>query len=293
MLDAAQDAELLRALAVISEPPGPAQRQIAVALGIHDELDAETHTRLFVLGCHPYESVYLGADGMLGGDGADQIAGFHRAIGLSPPPEPDHLAALFGLYATLVDAELKDPDSSGHSLWQHAREVLLLEHICSWVPVFLDSIRLAGQQIGAKAYLTWADLADETIAAQAACLGAITSLPRALRLAPKLPPLDDRTSFFGALFAPVKSGIALTRADLARAQDDLGVPARAGGRNFMLASMLDQAPGEVLSWLRAEAAAWEQRHLAHVDDFGQIALWWAERATTSCSSLRELAGSLN
>ena len=36
---------------------------------------------------------------MLGGEARDRIAGFWRALGLVPPPEPDHLAVMLGLYA--------------------------------------------------------------------------------------------------------------------------------------------------------------------------------------------------
>ena len=48
--------------------------------------------------------VYLGAEGMLGGAARDRVAGFWRALGLVPPAEPDHLAALLGLAAALADA---------------------------------------------------------------------------------------------------------------------------------------------------------------------------------------------
>ena len=73
------------------------------ALGLDPVSDAE-HTDAFVLNCPPYASIYLGPQGAIGGEGADRVAGFWRAIGITPPAEPDHLAALLGLYARLGEA---------------------------------------------------------------------------------------------------------------------------------------------------------------------------------------------
>ena len=39
----------------------------------------------------------------MGGLARERIAGFWNAVGLTPPPEPDHLAALLGLYASLTE----------------------------------------------------------------------------------------------------------------------------------------------------------------------------------------------
>ena len=58
---------------------------------------ARRHTDLFVFQLQPYASVYLGAEGMLGGEARDRIAGFWRALGASPPSEPDHLATMLAL----------------------------------------------------------------------------------------------------------------------------------------------------------------------------------------------------
>src|SRR6266536_3343848 len=97
--------ELLRALGVLCEPPEPTHARIAEALCLPGRIDAADHTELFGFQLVPYASVYLGAEGMLGGEAADRVAGFWRALRLTPPPEPDHLAALLGLYATIGEAE--------------------------------------------------------------------------------------------------------------------------------------------------------------------------------------------
>src|SRR3982750_3893746 len=97
--------ELFRALAVIAEPPTTATEQVAAALGLGPPADASAYTELFLLQLYPYASVYLGAEGMLGGEARDRVAGFWRALGETPPVEPDHLAVMLALYARLVEME--------------------------------------------------------------------------------------------------------------------------------------------------------------------------------------------
>src|SRR5581483_10798351 len=94
--------ELLRALGAMADSP-VAARAVAAPLGL-DPVGDDEHTEAFVLNCPPYAAVYLGPDGALGGEGADRAAGFWRALGLTPPAEPDHLTALLALYASLGEA---------------------------------------------------------------------------------------------------------------------------------------------------------------------------------------------
>ncbi|MGH9005731.1 MAG: molecular chaperone TorD family protein, partial [Acidimicrobiia bacterium] len=88
--------ELFRALAVVSEGTSPAHHRVAASLGV--DPDTAAHTDLFCFQLPPYAAVYLGAEGMLGGEAAGRVAGFWRALGVTPSTEPDHLAALLGLY---------------------------------------------------------------------------------------------------------------------------------------------------------------------------------------------------
>jgi hypothetical protein len=59
---------------------------------------------VFALNCQPYAPVCLAPGGCRGGEGTGRDAGFWRATGIPPPAEPDHLAALPGLYAALGEA---------------------------------------------------------------------------------------------------------------------------------------------------------------------------------------------
>jgi TorA maturation chaperone TorD len=124
--------ELLRALGALAiGPPSDAQRA-AGALGLA-ALTAAEHTNVFVLSLPPYASIHLGADGMLGGEAADRVAGFWRALGLSPPPDADHLAAILALYAELGEAAVTTRRRGVRERLTRAREAVLWEHLWSWV----------------------------------------------------------------------------------------------------------------------------------------------------------------
>src|SRR5438105_24123 len=77
--------ELFRALAVVCEGAGAEHQRVATALGLPAGASPADHTDAFVLQLPPYASMYLGAQGMLGGEAADRVAGFWRALGYVPP----------------------------------------------------------------------------------------------------------------------------------------------------------------------------------------------------------------
>lgn len=277
--------EVLRALAALAEAPGPGQAPIAAALGLPGAPTAVEHTEALVLQCHPYASVHLGPEGMLGGEGADRVAGFWRALGMVPPPEADHLACLLGLYAGLGEAEA-GPGGAGAAAARRAREALLWEHLLAWVPPFLQAVRDAGSGW----FVAWADLLSEALEQEAGASAPPARLPLALRAAPPPPPAGEGVeSLLRAMLAPVRSGMVLTRARLARGAMEVGAGLRQGERLFALRSMLEQDPEATISWLAAEAARWEGLHRKWAGG-GEVAQWWARRAGETADRLRALAG---
>ena len=74
--------ELFRALGSLIESPLPEHTRVAAALNLPALPTAAEHARVVVQQRYPYASVYLGAEGMLGGEARDRIAGFRRALGL-------------------------------------------------------------------------------------------------------------------------------------------------------------------------------------------------------------------
>lgn len=284
-------AELARALAALVEPPAPGHAALARALGLPEPPTTAEHTDLFQLNLHPWASVHLGAEGMLGGEARDRVAGFWRAVGLTPPPEPDHLGALLGLLAALEDARAAATDPAEAALLGEAVAALLDEHLLSWLPPFL--VRVG--ELGGDFHRAWADLLGEVLReiAGRGAPGEERPLPAALRDAPPLhdPRRSDEggsgEAFVKALLAPVRSGLVLGRRDLARAGRDLGLGVRLGERAYTLKALLAQDAPRVLVWLAAEA----RRQAVGVARSGappHIMAFWEARALAAASLLDEL-----
>ncbi len=284
--------ELLRALgAVTAGPPGAAARP-AASLGLRRWTAAE-HTRAFVLSLPPYASVYLGPEGKLGGEGADRVAGVWRAVGLAPPPDADHLAAILALYAELGEASQAAVTGRAREFLAHLRAAVLWEHLRSWVPLYLDAIRRD------PPFAPWAALLDRALRREAALSEPPAGLPLALRRAPGgLSAAAGHRDLLDALTAPVRAGFVLTYADLGAAARQSGTGLRRGERRFALAAMLDQDPAATLAWLGRHAKRWaglhERRAAAPAAGAARAggadpARWWARRATAAAAVLGQLA----
>jgi TorA maturation chaperone TorD len=279
--------ELLRALAVFAETPDRAGvGRVAEALGLGRVPEASAYTDLFVFQLYPYASVYLGDEGMLGGEARDRIAGFLKALGQEPPREPDHLATLLGAYAALCASEESADDVRVREHFRAARRALLWEHLLSWLPVYLDKL----ERVAPTFYSHWAGLLREALDSEAALLGAQDALPLHLREARDVadPRESSSDEFLRTLLAPARSGLVLVRDDLARAARDLQTGVRAGERTFALRSLMGQDASATLDWLATEADTWESLHLRRRDAHGRVAVWWASRASSTAKLLREL-----
>ncbi len=283
--------ELFRALAVLAEPPTAETARIADAIALGAAPRPEAYTELFVFQLYPYASVYLGDDGMLGGEARDRIAGFWRALGQTPPTEPDHLATLLGLYARLAEPEAAPEQRSSprREAVARARATLLYEHLLSWLPPYLDKAIELGAAADLAPYAAWARLLKRALLDEAARLPYPPALPRHLRETRPLPVDAPVDQLIAALLAPARSGIIITRSDLARAAQALGLGLRAGERRFALVALLDQDPGGVVEWVSCEATLWRKRHLELRDVLGPIAECWADRAADTARGLDRIA----
>jgi hypothetical protein len=254
--------ELLRALGALCEPPSPLHRPAAEALGLPGEVREDEYAELFLFQLYPYASVYLGAEGMLGGEARDRVAGFWRALGIAPPAEPDHLAALLGLYAEL--AERRAPLE-----WRRA---LLWEHLLSWTPPFLAKLA----ELAAPFHRAWGALLDDALAAEAEQLGPLPAAPLAHREAPVLEPPAEvgGADFLRQLLAPVRTGMVLVRDDLVAAGRELGLGLRIAERRYVLEALFAQDAPRTLRWLSGYASGWAGRY---EDDF------WSGRAAAAAA----------
>ncbi len=269
-----------------------AARCAGPALGL-DPVSAAEHTDAFVLNCPPYAAIYLGPQGAIGGEGADRVAGFWRAIGITPPAEPDHLAALLGLYARLGEAAAGAGRPATAAALAASRAVLFWEHLWPWLPGYLDAVT----DLAVPSLTSWADLMRRALAAESGDLPPCPRRPLALREAPPgAQPLDDPadsptptlTDLVELVTIPVRSGLILTRRRLAEGAGRAGVGFRIGERRFALRAMLEQDPCATLAWLADEAGRWQQRHRDR-EPGDDVTGWWAARAARTEQVLRAYA----
>jgi TorA maturation chaperone TorD len=281
--------ELFRALASLVEPPTEGAARVADALGLGTLPDAAEHTEVFVFQLYPYASVYLGAEGMMGGEARDRVAGFWRALGQTPPAEADHLSAMLALYARLCELEAGAGEEREREGWRGARRAFLWEHLLSWLPAYLAKL----EEVAAPFYQAWGRVLAAALSEEAAAVGRQESLSAHLRDAP--PVVDPRAGsadgFVASLLAPARSGVILVRADLSRAGRELGLGARPGGRAFVLKSLLGQDARAALGWLAREADAWAARHARVSGTYGETAAAWERRARLSARLLTDLESS--
>jgi TorA maturation chaperone TorD len=279
-------ADLLRTLGTLSEPPAPEHRRLAELLELPAAPTAEEYAAVFLFELYPYASVYLGPEGMLGGEARDRVAGAWTALGRPPPAEPDHLGALLGLYASLIEQEDSETRPAEAAMWGAAAAGFLWEHLLSWALPYLDRFG----SLGTSPYADWARVLTETLVAEAGRHGPPASLPLHLREAPGLP--DPRRvgseAFVRGLLAPARSGLILTRSDLARAASETGLGLRLAERSFALESLLSQDSGRTLGWLSAQADRWARRHEAWEAVLGPVAAFWSDRATAAGELLDSL-----
>jgi len=280
--------ELFRALAVLVEPPVAEVAHVAQALEFGELPSASEYTELFVFQLYPYASIYLGAEGMLGGEARDRIAGFWRALGQMPPKEVDHLSVMLALYARLVELEEHESGAVQRANWRRARKAFLWEHLLSWLPAFLSEL----ETIAPPFYRKWGALLTKALLTEAKTCGRQELLPLHLRESALL--VDPRggdgdvDKFLQSLLSPVRSGMILVRSDLGRAARQLKLGLRMGERLFILKTLFGQEPSGMLAWLAEEAAMWVKRHEQNGKALGEVARVWKAKAEASVALLHEL-----
>ena len=288
MPDETTRVELLRGLAVLAEPPGAEHDELIAALALGSAPSPAEYSDVFLFQLYPYASVYLGGEGMMGGDAADRIAGFWRALGLEPPSEPDHLAALVGLYATLAEGE-STLEGAERVLSRRSRAALLHEHLTPWIFAYLDRM----MEIGPPTYRRWAELLCHVLRESVTALASSmpSELPAHLRHA--LPLADPREidpeDFLSGLLAPARTGMIVTRWDLARVAAEADIGLRAGERRYALEHLLAQRADAVLHLLAAEGRRQEAAHRRRAEWLGAAAAWLADRAGATAALLEALA----
>lgn len=277
-------AELWRALGVVAEEPRP-HPQLLAALQLAP-LDPADHTDLFDCQLVPYAAAYLSADGMLGGEAQDRIAGLWRALGADPPVEPDHLASLLGLYGAVVDAGGAGAGDRARAALTRIRATVLWEHLLPWAPLYAA----AAERVAAPSLRPWGRCLGAALRAEARRIPDPGPLALALRTAP--PPLaaePDPQVAVRSVPVTLRSGLWLARRDLGRGARSLGLGLRQGERRYALAALIGQDPPAVLGWLADEAARAAASAAALAGPLAAIGAFWAHRARGTRGRLARLA----
>lgn len=282
--------ELFRTLGVLLEAPTARLEPLAQLLELGALPSVDEHARLFLFQLYPHAAVYLGNEGMLGGEAQDRITGFWRALALEPPEEPDHLTVMLACYAEICQREEASAPGLARERLRLARGAWLWEHLLSWLPPYLEKLG----ELAPPFYRQWGDLLSSALVAEAEQLAPPDQLPLHLRAAEEFPdPREEGAEvFLHALLSPVRSGLLLTGSDLAEAARKLGLGLRKGERRFVLRSLLAQEPAEVLKWLAEDAERWQARHRERLAVFGQLNAFWAGRAAGTATMVRDLASSV-
>ncbi|MDX1643986.1 MAG: molecular chaperone TorD family protein [Thermoanaerobaculia bacterium] len=282
--------ELLRALGALAEPPIPELGRLAAELDLGELPSSAEHTELFSFQLVPYASVYLDPSGMLGGEARDRIAGFWRALELAPPKEPDHLCTLLTAHAAWSRASDAASSEMERRLWRHRATAFLGEHLLSWLGPYL----LAVEALAAGSfYGRWARLLAHAVARERRRLAPPLEPSQHHRLSRALDDADAESpdNLAAALLAPIRSGLVLTRRDLARAARQLGLAGRIGERRYMLLALDGQDPAALRNWLidlaRERRALYRER-AERSDPTLEI---WAERAGATIALLGSRASS--
>ena len=295
--------ELFRALGSLIEAPVVEHRRVAEALGLPAVPGAAVHGAVVGFQRYPYASVYLGPEGMMGGEARDRVAGFVRALGITgdgrglagdgraDAREPDHLASLLGLLAGLDQWERDERDGARRTLLGQARVALVWEHVVSWTGPYLASFDGCGDPF----YEAWAALLGAALDEVTGEMDFPDYLPAALRSAPVLadPRREGGPAFISALLAPARSGVIILRDDLVRLGDEVGLACRAGERRYVLNSFFAQDAAGTLRWLASHARRWGARAGPGGQGavgMGSVAGWWVGRAEGTARLLFELAG---
>ena len=282
--------EIFRVLGTLIEPPAGEHKQLAHLLELGDPPQPSAYEDLFLFQLYPYASVYLGQEGMMGGEARDRIAGFWRALEETPPPECDHLALMLALYARLCDEHVGASDERAEAFWSNARRAFFWEHLASWLPVFLDKL----ESVADGYYRRWGGLLTVALADEAKTLGQQEALSLHLREATELddPRKTGGEEFLESLLAPVRSGLILVRSDIERGARDLDLGSRVGERKFVLKALFAQDADATLEWLESEATRWKEIHLARDAAFEPVSAFWAGRAATAAGLLATLRADL-
>ncbi|MCO5207142.1 MAG: molecular chaperone TorD family protein [Anaerolineae bacterium] len=244
---------------------------------------AATHHGIFRFDIFPYESMFRGTTGLVGGLITEAVGAAWHSSRIMPPSEPDHIGNEMALLAFLAgseaDATVAEKPIVARQM-QAKQHELLMNHVLPWLPSFLTALRVNGHPF----YVALADLTWEVVAEHMAARPPLTDLNDVLPSAPNI--LDDERSsikdIVRFLAIPAYSGLWFGRNTIIKLGRDCNLPRGFGGRIDMEMALFRSAVAydeveTLLSAIGALAAQWSTHYRAmqtgatHLESF--IALW--------------------
>lgn len=264
---------------------------------------AANHHELFQFNIFPYESFFLGDDGLVGGEVTAVVnqhyfqLGFQTAV---PNNQADHLGQELACLAFLVaqEAEAWESDQPAAATdWQTRQQFLLHNHLLRWAPNCLLAIQQQNDPF-------FAELAQMTLSLLLSHIGDVSPPPNFL------PPIqnilaNEKSGFKEIahfLLLPALSGIYLSRDNIGQLGRQFELPRGFGSRETMLLNLLrtavqyDALP-PLLTGLQETCRRWQTSYQQLLDQHPQTTLfiqpWQARAAATEQMVLELMASSIN
>ncbi|MCP4421677.1 MAG: molecular chaperone TorD family protein [Chloroflexi bacterium] len=270
--------------------------QLSSALASYDEDEtASAHHHLFAFNIFPYEALFLGNDGLLGGDVTQAVTLAYHDAGYvvdTAVSSPDHLGCQLDFLAFLAAAEADAWEDELIQVAEHLRtmqQTFLQTHLLRWSIPCLLAIQEQGEPFFAQlAALTLAlilahhdELAKTAVSPQ-------NFLPPTKNILAR-----DKTGFkeiVRHLLTPAFSGIYLSRHTIGQLARQLELPRGFGNRDQMLMNLLQTAVQydalpNLLTNLESMCQAWQKKYQQiqtnHPKSAPIIAQWQEHTQATS------------
>lgn len=201
---------------------------------------AAEHYDLFGMNVFPNAAAYLDPSGMLGGAVAESVQAIYRQAGAkpsSPADGPDHIGNEIGLLLAL-EPGLDHPVSGGDGHLKPLAIRLWQDHLGPWLPPFHKAVRDHGSPFYAAVVEALLALLSERMPALPETAG--PAEPEAAVSPEQLiaEPETRLRDIAGFLLTPALSGVAISRADIARFGRRTRLPRGFGDRRQMLTNLL-------------------------------------------------------
>lgn len=208
--------------------------------GATPDLLAADFQHLFGFNVFPYQSLFVGESGLVGGAVADEVNGWYVRSGRDSTPivESDHIGAELDFMAFLCQQEWQAETPSQAQAWQQQQWQFLNQHLLNWLGPLVIAI-------SHHHFPFFTALAEQALALAHHHYQELTAnyLPLPMAQQPAAPPaLEPAKSSLNDiahhLLTPCYSGFYLSRDMVGQLGQQLGLPAGFGSRQQMVVDLL-------------------------------------------------------